>query len=150
MSNHLMRFDPFTDLARFEPLRSVEDFFRDFGLKHALRDVDTPAPIRLDVAETPAAYSVKAEMPGVNKDDIQINLEGNRVSIRAEIKRDKEKKEGATVVRTERYVGQQYRSFTLEHDIDDSKAEAKYRDGVLELTLPKRANGGGAKKLSIS
>lgn len=150
MSNHLARFDALTDLARFEPLRSVEDFFRDFHFKHALRDFDPPAPIRLDVSETGQTYMVRAEMPGLKKEDIQIDLDGNRVSISAEIKRDSEKKEGTTVLRSERYVGQQYRSFTLEHEIDDAQAQAKYHDGVLELTLPKRANANGAKKLAIS
>lgn len=150
MSNHLMRFDLLNDLARFEPLRSVEDFFRDRHLKHALREAEAPAPIRLDVSENGQAYTVRAEMPGLKKEDIQIDVEGNRVSIFAETRRDTEKKEGTTVLRTERYVGQQYRSFTLEQEIDDGKAQAKYQDGVLELTLPKRPNGSGAKKLVIS
>jgi HSP20 family protein len=150
MSNHLMRFDALTDLARFEPMRSVEDFFRDIYFKHALREQDAPAPIRLDVSETAQAYTVRAEMPGLKKENIQIDLDGNRVSISAEARRDSEKKEGATVLRTERYIGQQFRSFTLAQEIDDAKAHATYRDGVLELTLPKRPNGSGAKKLVIS
>lgn len=150
MSNHLTRFDALNDLARFEPLRSVEDFFRDYHFKHALRDLDTPAPIRLDVSETGESYTVRAEMPGMKKEDIQIDLDGNRVSISAEIKRESEKKDGSKLLRSERFVGQQFRSFTLEHEIDDTKALAKYHDGVLELSLPKRPNGSGTKKLVIS
>ncbi|MYM88735.1 Hsp20 family protein [Rugamonas sp. FT107W] len=144
-----MQFDPFGDLARLEPLRGVEDFFRDFRLKNMLRDFDAKPLIKLDVAETEQAYSVKAELPGMKKEDIKVDVEGNRVTISAETKRESEQKEGKTVVRSERYVGQLYRSFTLEKEVDDGKAEAKYQDGVLELTLPKKPNN-GAKKLVIS
>lgn len=149
MANQLRHFDPFGDLARMEPLRSVEDFFRDFGLKHAMRDLQKEALIKLDVTETDQAYNVKAEMPGMKKEDIKVDVDGNRVSISAETKRESEEKKGETVVRSERYYGQQYRSFSLEHDIDDGKVEAKYLDGVLELTLPKRANG-SAKKIVVN
>lgn len=149
MANHLMQFDPFGDLARFEPLRGVEDFFRDFRIKNALRDVDAAPVIKLEVKETEQAYDVKAELPGMKKEDIKVDIDGNRVSISAEVKRESEKKEGETVVRSERYYGQQYRSFTLENDVDDSKAVAKYQDGVLQLTLPKKPNN-GSKKLTIN
>ncbi|HJV02093.1 MAG TPA: Hsp20/alpha crystallin family protein [Burkholderiaceae bacterium] len=149
MANQLRHFDPFGDLARMEPLRSVEDFFRDFGFKRAMRDLQSDALIKLDVTESDQAYSVKAEMPGLKKEDIKVDVDGNRVSISAETKRESEEKKGETVVRSERYYGQQYRSFSLEHDIDDSQVVAKYQDGVLELTLPKRANG-SAKKIVIN
>ncbi|MBA5687735.1 Hsp20/alpha crystallin family protein [Rugamonas apoptosis] len=149
MANQLRHFDPFGDLARMEPLRSVEDFFRDFGFKHAMRDMQKEALIKLDVTETDQAYSVKAEMPGLKKEDIKVDVDGNRVSISAETKRESEEKQGETVVRSERYYGQQYRSFSLEHDIDDANVVAKYQDGVLELTLPKRANG-SAKKIVVN
>lgn len=149
MANNLMQFDPFGDLARLEPLRGVEDFFRDFRLKNMLRDVDAKPLIKLDVAETEQAYSIKAELPGMKKEDIKVDVDGNRVTISAETKRENEQKEGKTVVRSERYVGQLYRSFTLEQEVDDTKAEAKYLDGVLELTLPKKPNN-GARKLVIS
>ncbi|RFP21617.1 Hsp20/alpha crystallin family protein [Duganella sp. BJB488] len=149
MANNLTQFDPFGDLARLEPLRGVEDFFRDFRLKNMLRDFDAKPSIKLDVVETEQGYSVKAELPGMKKEDIKVDVDGNRVTISAETKRESEQKEGKTVVRSERYVGQLYRSFTLEKDVDDGKAEAKYQDGVLELTLPKKPNN-GAKKLVIS
>lgn len=150
MANNLMQFDPFGNLARFEPLRGVEDFFRDFGLRHALRDMEAKPLIKLDVHETEQAYSVKAELPGMKKEDIKVDIDGNRVSISAETRRESEQKDGETVVRSERYVGQQYRSFTLEQEVDDSQAVAKYQDGVLELTLPKKPSSNGAKKLVIN
>lgn len=149
MAHHLTHFDPFGDLARMEPLRGVEEFFRDFGMKHALRDLQKEALIKLDVTENAQAYSVKAEMPGLKKEDIKVDIEGNRVSITAETRRESEQRQGDTVVRSERYFGQQYRSFTLDEEVDDAKAVAKYQDGVLELTLPKRPTN-GSKKLVIN
>ncbi|MES2164517.1 MAG: Hsp20/alpha crystallin family protein [Pseudomonadota bacterium] len=149
MANHLMQFDPFGDLARLEPLHGVEDFFRDFRFKNMLRDMDAKPPIKLDVTETELAYNIKAELPGMKKEDIKVDVDGNRVTISGETKRESEQKEGNTVVRSERYVGQLYRSFTLEQDVDDAKAEAKYLDGVLELSLPKKPNK-GAKKLVVN
>jgi HSP20 family protein len=84
----------------------------------------------------------------VKKDDIHVAIEGNQVSIEAEVKKEKEEKKGEKVVRSERYYGKQSRSFTLGHDIDSGKAEAKYSDGVLELKLPKKANG-STKELKV-
>ncbi|WP_228892631.1 Hsp20/alpha crystallin family protein [Pseudoduganella aquatica] len=147
--HHVTHFDPFRDLARTDPLRGVEDFFRDMGFKHVLRDMAGPPPIRLDVSENEHAYNVKAELPGVKKEDISVQIAGSQVSISAESRREHDEKKGETLLRSERYVGQQLRSFTLGQDVDEGKAQAKYHDGVLELTLPKRANG-GAKKLPIN
>jgi len=84
----------------------------------------------------------------VKKEDIQISIDGNQVSISAEVKQEKEEKQGNKLVRSERYYGKQFRSFTLAHDIDEAKAEAEYTDGVLKLTLPKKA-GSESKKLAI-
>jgi HSP20 family protein len=147
MSN-LRRYDPFTDLARFDPFRNFEDLFRDFRLGNITREGENMQPIRIDVHEDEKAYTVRADVPGVNKDDIKVDISGNRVSISAETKRVEEQKTGGNVVRSERYFGEQYRSFTLEHDIDDSKATAKCENGVLELTLPKKAPQ-GSRKLQI-
>ncbi|MGE5621763.1 MAG: Hsp20/alpha crystallin family protein [Bacillota bacterium] len=143
MSSKLARFDPFNEIARFE------NFFKDFRLGPALSSFDVEPRIRMDVTESEQAYTVKAEIPGVNKEDIKVDIHGNQVSISAESKRESEERQGETVVRSERYYGQQYRSFSLPCEIDDAKAEARYRDGVLELSLPKKAGNGG-RKLSVS
>lgn len=147
MANNLMRFDPFGDIARFEPFRDIEELFKDFRMMPALRGLEAEPRIRMDMSETDQAYTVKAEIPGVKKDDIKVSINGNQVSISAEVRKEEDKKSGS-MVRSERYYGQQYRSFTLPQEVDDTKAEAKYQDGMLELTLPKRPGTGG-KQLAI-
>jgi HSP20 family protein len=142
MASNLTRFDPFGDFARLAPLRAIDEMFRDLAPRGMMQNEPT---IGLEVSETDQAYLVKAEIPGVKKEDIKVDVRGNRVSISAETRRESEQKEGARILRSELYYGQQSRSFTLEQDVDDAKAEAKYADGILELTLPKRAAGGGSK-----
>jgi HSP20 family protein len=94
---------------------------------------------KLDVNEDDKAYSVHAEIPGVNKEDIHVAVDGNQVTISAEVKKGKEVKEGEKVLRSERYFGKVSRAFALGQEVDEATAEAKYKDGVLELRLPKRA-----------
>lgn len=83
---------------------------------------------------------IKAEIPGVNKNDIHISVDGNLVSISAEVKKEKEEKDD-NLIRSERYFGKVSRSFTLASDIDADKVQAKYSEGVLEVTLPQKSNG---------
>ena len=136
MSN-IMRTDPFRELVRFDPFRSRGFLAGWPRLGRWLEELPAEPAIKLDVTEDDKSYHVKADLPGVAKDDIKIEIEGNQVSLSAEVKRDKEEKKGEAVVYTERYVGQQFRSFTLEHEIDRDKAEAKFMNGVLDLVLPK-------------
>jgi HSP20 family protein len=145
---NVTRFDPFEELARFRPLGDFDDLFKGFRMRPLLGDVEVEPRLKVDVTEAEAAYSVKADIPGVKKEDIHVAIDGNQVSIEAEVKKEKEEKKGEKVVRSERYFGKQYRSFTLGHDIDAGKAEAKYSDGVLELKLPKKSNG-SSKELKI-
>ena len=145
---NLRRYDPITELARFDPFRNFEDLFRDFRLGNVMREGEGQQPIRIDVHENETSYTVRADLPGVNREDIKVDISGNRVSIAAETKRSEEHKQGGNVVRSERYYGEQYRSFLLEHEIDDAQASAKYEGGVLELTLPKKAQQ-GSRKLEI-
>ncbi len=149
MANNLTRFDPFGDIStRFDPFRNIEDMLRDFRmLPGSLRSVDTPPDIRMDVTENDQSYTVKAEIPGVKKDDIKVAIDGNQVSISVESKKESSQ-QGDNMVRTERYFGQQYRSFVLAQEVDEDKATAAYHDGILELTLPKRPGTGG-KALTI-
>jgi HSP20 family protein len=127
---NVTRFDPFDDLFRGFFVRPVE-------FNNAQQSA---APsIKMDVKEDGDNYLVHAELPGVKKEDIHVVVDGNQVSISAEVKQEKEVKEGDRVLRSERYFGKVSRSFQLGQDIDDAKAGAKFNDGVLELTLPKRA-----------
>ncbi len=147
---NITRFDPLSDLVSFVPFGNFEDFFRVPRMRSLVRDLPAEPEIKMDVAEDDKAYHVKAEVPGVKKEDIHVSVEGNQVSITAEVKKEKEEKKGATVLRSERYYGMQSRSFTLMHDVDQDKAEAKFQDGILELTLPKKSNGGAVKQLTVN
>jgi HSP20 family protein len=141
MANIVTRNDPFHDLARFDPFREFESFFpMPRSMRRWMAEMPAEAPIKLEVSEDDKAYHVKAELPGVKKEDISVEIDGNQVSLCAEVKRETEKKEGETVVHSERYYGRQYRSFTLDKDIDRAKAEAKFENGVLDLTLPKNGS----------
>ena len=136
-------------LTRFE-----RDFFPEFFRRFArAMSIDTEAPgdIRIDVTEKDKEYLVRAEIPGAKKDDIRVTIDGNYVSIAAEVRREREEKsekEGRLLLK-ETYFGSCSRGFTLAHDIDDKAATAKLEDGVLKLTLPKR-QGAASRLLTIS
>ncbi|MGQ0511664.1 MAG: Hsp20/alpha crystallin family protein [Betaproteobacteria bacterium] len=133
---NISRIDPFNDI--------VDDLFKGFFVRPVAyggqAQVQAEAPrIRVDVTESEAAYVVSADLPGVRKEDIQVAIDGNQVTLGAEVKREKEIAEGNRVLHVERAIGKSSRSFTLPQELDEAKAEAKFRDGVLELTLPKKA-----------
>lgn len=155
--NNITRFDPLNDLTRFEPLLTrfdpfldMDDMFNRLMMRPVLRGgMEIEPQIKMDVKEANGDYKIKAEIPGVKKDDIHVTVEGNRVSISAEIKQEKEEKEGERVIRCERSYGMASRTFSLADEVDQSKIQAKYTDGVLELTLPKKP-GSIRKEISIS
>ena len=95
--------------------------------------------MRIDVTEDAGAYKVKADIPGVKKDDISVRVDGNVVEIEAQARSEKETREGEKVLRSERSYGTISRSFSLAQDVDAGKVQAKYADGVLSLELPKKA-----------
>ena len=146
--NNLTRFHPFRDLVRTDPLRDVEDFFRDMRMFPTMRGIEPEPRIRMDISETEQAYTLKADIPGVNKEDIKVAVDGNVISISAETKRETDTDSNSKQLGSERYYGLQYRSVTLAQEVDDSQAEATYQNGVLVLTLPKKPNSGG-KQLTI-
>lgn len=147
MANNLMRFDPFREMSRLDPFRDMDDMFRDLAMTPGMRGGEGGARIRMDVDETDQNYQITADIPGVNKEDIKVAIDGNQVSISAQVKEEKETTSKG-VLRSERYYGQQYRSITLPQEVDDTKAEARYEGGVLRLTLPKKPGTGG-KQLTI-
>lgn len=144
---NLARFDPF-NLTRADPFDDIDDLFKGFFVRPVLFEGQPQMQIKMDLKEDDNAYKVHADIPGVKKEDIHVSIDGNQVSISAEMKMEKEEKKGEKVLRSERYCGKVARSFTLAHDVDEAKAQAKYSDGVLELTLPKKA-ASSAKKLAI-
>jgi len=132
--------------TRYDPF---EDFFRGFLVRPVDVGAASEAPtIKIDVKEQDKQYLIHAEIPGVDKKDIHVNVDGALVSISAERRQEKDVKEGERVLRTERYFGKVSRSFQLGQDVDESQASAKYVDGVLELALPKKA-AVAAKRLVI-
>jgi HSP20 family protein len=143
---NISRYDPF-NLVRADPFGDMDDLFKGFFMRPVFEG-QPQIQIKIDVKEDDNAYTVHADIPGVKKEDIQVSIEGNQVSVSAETKVEKEEKKGEKVLRSERYVGKVARSFTLPHEVDDAQAQAKYSDGVLELTLPKKA-ATSAKKLAI-
>jgi HSP20 family protein len=144
----LTRWNPFRQSMRFDPLTDVDDLFRNLNLRPLLRDFDTmPPEIRMDVREDDTSYRVIVDMPGVNKDDIEVSVEGNQVTIQGETKRQEERKTDKEI-HSERYVGKSFRAFTLPREVDSEKCEASYDNGVLTLTLPKKGNG-QSKRLPI-
>jgi HSP20 family protein len=131
------RFDPRTDA--FGEL--VDDLFKGFLVRPVAYNggQGTLPRVKVDVAEKNGAYVVTAEVPGVRKEDIHVTVDGAQVTLEAEVKREKEASQDERVLHTERVFGKTTRSFALPQEIDEAKVEAKYRDGILELTLPKKA-----------
>ncbi len=135
--NNLIYRDPLNDLLRGFFVRPVE-----FG------DTKEAPALTVDVTEQDEAYAIHAEIPGVNKEDIHVSIDGAVVSISAERRNQKEVRDSNKILRSERYFGKVSRSFQLPQEVDESQASAKYSEGVLELLLPKKA-ASQAKRLSI-
>jgi len=139
------------NITRFNPLEDTfENWFRGVPVWLPNPETRAPAPtqFRMDVSENDKEYRVLAELPGVRKEEISITINGNEVAVSAEVKHEKDVKNGETVLRAERYYGKIQRAFTLGHEVDEATAQAKYSDGVLELTLPKKTVA-AAKRLAV-
>jgi HSP20 family protein len=137
--NALTRFDRLDDI--------VPELFRRFARPLTLSEA-APADIRIDVTENDKDYQVRAEIPGAKKEDIRVTVDGNFVSISAEVKKEKEEKSGGRLVVKETYHGSAARGFSLAHEIDSKAVVAKLDDGVLKLTLPKR-EGTAARAIPV-
>ena len=135
------RSNPFGEL-----LNELSDgfFVRPFA-----RAAGVEPGIKLDIREDENAFSVVADIPGARKEDIHIDVEGGNVTLRAELKQEKVEKEKEKVIYSERISGMVSRSFSLPGEVDEQRAKAEYRDGVLRLTLPKKLGGQG-RRISIS
>ena len=139
-----------TELRTFDPF-AIEPF--DDTMRALMRpwklDLAEAAPrIKIDLTEQDGSFAIKAEIPGVRKEDIDVRVDGNLVTISAEVKSEKEEKEGTRVLRRERQQGFASRSFSLACPVDEAQVEAKYENGVLELKLPKKA-GTPNKRIAV-
>jgi len=145
MANLLVRREPFGLL--------FDEFFNDLFARSAAplaRTAELPSVVRarMDVIDKNDRFEIVVDLPGVKKEDIQVNVEGARVSIAAETKAEKEEKQGERVIHSERYAASYARSFELPAEVTDEGAEAAFENGVLRLTLPKRATV-TSKRLTI-
>lgn len=131
------------NITRFDPLNDLmDDIFKGFLVRPMYYEGEargTGLRMKVDVAESNGAYTVIAEMPGVKKEDLEITIDGSQVTLSAEVKREREASAEERVLHAERVFGKLTRSFALPQEVDEQKAQAKLRDGVLELVLPKKA-----------
>jgi HSP20 family protein len=125
------------------------DLMRGFWVKPVAMPGEAELKMKVDVSESDKAYTIHAEIPGVKKEDIQIDVDAGQLSIRAEVKHEEEKKEGEKLLHSERYYGMVSRSMTLPVEVDAQGAKAEYKDGVLDLMLPKKA-AKSARRVAIA
>jgi HSP20 family protein len=130
-------------LTKWDPFREMEDVFDRYtkamrwprlGGQELITSGDW-AP-RVDIAETEKEFTIKAEIPEVNKEDVKITVDNGVLSIQGERKQEKEEK-GKKFHRIERYYGSFIRSFTLPDNIDEARIKASFKDGMLNLQIPK-------------
>lgn len=138
------RANPVSELMRSGGFPGIEDLFREFSMAPAFRALEQAPRMKVDVEENDQAYILKADVPGTRKEDISVSIEGNMVSIRAEVAEEKSDQKG-NMIRSERIFGEEFRSFALPQEVDEAKSEAKIENGVLILTLPKKTGTGGRK-----
>ncbi|MCG9967089.1 Hsp20/alpha crystallin family protein [Pelotomaculum terephthalicicum JT] len=132
----LIKWDPFHELTGLQS--SINRLF-DENFRHPRMLAGTLAhgwAFPVDIKDTPDAVLIKAEIPGANKEDIQVTFNDNLLTIRGE-RRKEEKEEGANFLRTERSYGSFSRSFTMDIPVKHDEMKARYRDGILEIVLPK-------------
>lgn len=142
-----------TNLTQYGRRGSLfDELFKDFTPGYFIKPLHgdpLPAQIKVDVKEDGNAYKVQAEIPGVAKEDIHVEIDGGMVTLRAEVKQEDKQTRDEQVLRSERYFGTVARSFQLPVEVDEKAASAKYDAGVLTLTLPKKSQS-ASRRLTIS
>ncbi|MCU0614919.1 MAG: Hsp20/alpha crystallin family protein [Desulfobacterales bacterium] len=130
-------------LTKWDPFREMENMFDRYtkvlnwprGGSQEMMTTDDWAP-RVDIAETDKEFIINAEIPDVKKEDVKVMVDNGILTISGERKQEKEEK-GKKFHRVERFYGSFSRSFTLPNNVDESKIEASFKDGMLNLTVPK-------------
>lgn len=138
---NITRYGPFDDL--------LNELGKGFWVKPFSMPGDGQLQLKVDVKEDDRSYTVRADIPGVRKEDIHVDVDGNQVSLSAEVKQEKEEKKGEKVIYSERRYGMVSRAFSLPSEVDAQGAKAEYKDGVLVLSLPKKA-GAATRRISVS
>ena len=133
---------------------AFDDFFNDYFGKVLFMPPfaypgDLELTIKIDVKEAERDFTVLAEIPGVNKEDIAVEIDGNTVWLRAEVKRDTQEQDDERTIYSERSYGYVARSFSLPAEVDEATVSAEYKNGVLRLTLPKKAGAAG-RRVAVS
>ena len=139
---NILRRDPFGDI--------IDDFWKGYFVRPvAMESVEPMRNMKIDVTEQNGSYKVTAELPGVRKDDIRVEIDGDQVSISTETRAESEIKQGERVLHSERHFGRISRAFKFGQDIDEAASSAKYADGVFELVLPTRKSTATNRQLTI-
>jgi HSP20 family protein len=130
---YLTKWEPFSDLVSLRD--DMDRFFETFFGQHPEDREGFWTPI-LDIEESNGNIVVKAEIPGMEKDEIKVSVRNNMLSISGERKQESETRD-KTFHRIERSYGKFSRTITLPSEVDADKIKAAYKDGVLNITLPK-------------
>lgn len=131
-------------LVKWEPFRELEDMLDRYTGRLSWPSLSREAftttewSPKVDIAETDKEFTIKAELPEVKKEDVKVNVENGVLTLSGERKQEKEEK-GKKFHRVERFYGSFMRSFTLPNNVDAAKVKATFKDGVLNLSLPKTA-----------
>ncbi len=139
-----------SSLSPFVSRGLFDELFRDVNPGYFIKPLHgdpLPAQIKVDVKENPGEFIVQAEIPGAGKENIHVNIDGNVVSIRAEISQVDSENKDDKLLRSERYYGEVSRSFQLPSDIDESASKARYENGILTLNLAKKQKQAGQRML---
>jgi HSP20 family protein len=140
----LIRWIPSRELATFpselfDVQREIKGLFDSLSCTGSADDYAPPAPVwspAVDITESDAAFVVKMELPGVAKEDVRVTLEQNVLTVKGEKKQEKESK-ASDYHRVERSYGTFQRCFTLPSTVKADRVDASFRDGILNITLPK-------------
>jgi len=137
-----------SSLSPFSKRNLIDELFRDVSPGFFIRPLHgepLPSQIKLDIKEGDKDYVIHAEIPGSSKENIHVNIEGDVVTIRAEVSQTDTDRSDDKLIRSERYYGEVSRSFQLPVEIDQQASKARYENGVLTLTLVKSAQKTGQR-----
>ena len=135
-----------TNVSVYQPLSRIFRALDEDGNFPALPAFPAAAAFRVDIEEGDKEYRIRADLPGVRKDDVSVSVEDNVLSIGAKFQSEKSEEAGKRV-HSERVSGEYSRGFRLSRDIEADKIEAAMKDGVLTLRLPK---SGAAARRSVA